>query len=73
MNSESMISKIVDHKITLEKVKGTGPRLKDSIEKRYNGNVSEDLFEKMEQLKKCVKLELYKPSTIWPYFGNLRL
>ena len=32
MNSESMISKIVDHKITLEKVKGTGPRLKDSME-----------------------------------------
>ena len=31
MNSESMISKIVDYKVTLEKVKGTGPRLKDSI------------------------------------------
>lgn len=32
MNSESMLSKIVDHKITLQKVKGTGQRLKDSIE-----------------------------------------
>ena len=52
MNSESMLSKIVEHKITLEKVKGTGPRLKDSIEQRYNGgNVSSDLFEKMEQIK----------------------
>ena len=38
MNSESMLSKIVEHKITLEKVKGTGPRLKDSMEQRQNGS-----------------------------------
>lgn len=27
----------------------------------------------MEQLKKCVKMELVQPASIWPYFGNLRI
>ena len=57
MNSESMLSKIVDHKITLEKVKGTGPRLKDSIKFRQKGNQSEDFFTKMDFFTKIDVLD----------------
>ena len=72
MNSESMISKIVEHRVTLDKIRGAGGRLKDSMG-LLQSEQDHDLQQKLAQIKQCVKLELIQPATIWPYFGNLRV